>query len=181
MTVSNFYIKNWKILIFSLTTMFVLGGFSSPKSLDKKIKKEILKTFQVNNSQLDKVFIPNEIQQEVKIFDNLYKISSNHTHIGFAYVGNAKSKIARFDYLVLFNTEVNIVKTKVLVYREDHGGEIGSRRWLKQFIGLSVNSRAILGDNIDGISGATISVRAMTKDIDALLQSLQILKKHKLL
>jgi len=26
---------------------------------------------------------------------------------------------------------------KVLVYREDHGGEVASKRWLKQFSGKS--------------------------------------------
>ena len=53
-----------------------------------------------------------------------------------------------------------------MVYREDYGGEIGSKRWLSQFI--SKNRDSILGyeEEITKISGATISVKSMTASIN---------------
>jgi len=67
------------------------------------------------------------------------------------------------------------VKSKVLVYREDYGGEIGSKRWLKQFIGKTHGDSLIYGDNIVAIAGATISVRSMTQAINDVLASIKIL------
>ena len=43
-----------------------------------------------------------------------------------------------------------------MVYREDYGGEISSKRWLSQFNNSNLNSRFEYGDNISAISGATI-------------------------
>ena len=71
-----------------------------------------------------------------------------------------------------------IAKSKVLVYREDYGGEIGSKRWLKQFIGKTENDSLKYGDDIVAISGATISVRSMTTAINNLLASIKILRQN---
>lgn len=38
-----------------------------------------------------------------------------------------------------------------------HGQQIGSQRWLKQFIGKTKNDNLEIGKDISGISGATIS------------------------
>ena len=68
-----------------------------------------------------------------------------------------------------------------MVYREDYGGEIGSKRWLKQFIGKTQNDELKYQDNIVAISGATISVRSMTSAVNDLLHSLKILHSKQIL
>ena len=82
---------------------------------------------------------------------------------------------------ISINTELKVVHTKVLVYREEYGGEIGSKRWLKQFIGKTGGDRVNHETNIDGIAGATISVRSMTSAMDELLQTIGILQKNQVL
>ena len=74
-----------------------------------------------------------------------------------------------------------MLKTKVLVYREDYGGEIGSKRWLKQFIGKTQHDELRYGDNIVAISGATISVRSMTHAMNNILASLKIIHEKNIL
>ena len=86
-----------------------------------------------------------------------------------------------FDYLVLLDKDLVVLKTKILVYREDYGGEIGSKRWLKQFIGKTQNDELKYGDNIVGISGATISVQVMTNAMNNLLRSLKLLHDKNIL
>jgi hypothetical protein len=56
-----------------------------------------------------------------------------------------------------------IVAARVLVYRESRGGEIRYPVFLKQYIGAQLNSSGMLSHNIDGISGATLSVNAMSR------------------
>ena len=109
---------------------------------------------------------------------NLFKITSKEKTLGYGYIGNAPSKTATFDYLVLFDEAFIITKSKVLVYREEYGGEIGSKRWLKQFLGASPSTSELqYNDDIIPISGATISVRSMTKAMNNVLQSIAILQK----
>ena len=101
--------------------------------------------------------------------------------MGYAYVGKAPSKTDEFDYIVLFDQNLIVVKTKVLAYREDYGGEIGSKRWLKQFIGSSKESNYRLHDNIVAIAGATISVNSMTNAMNRVLKSIGELQELNIL
>ena len=111
---------------------------------------------------------------------NFFKILMAGNHVGYGYIGNAPSKTATFDYLVLFDTRFIVTKSSVLVYREEYGGEIGSKRWLRQFDGTSSNSPdMVYQKDIIPISGATISVQSMTKAMNDLLKSLGTLKDLK--
>jgi hypothetical protein len=111
---------------------------------------------------------------------NFFKIFVNDKHRGYGYIGNAPSKTATFDYLVLFDTNFIVVKSSVLIYREEYGGEIGSRRWLQQFDGTSsATPELVYRKDIIPISGATISVQSMTKAMNELLQSIGVLINQK--
>ncbi len=54
-----------------------------------------------------------------------------------------------------------IVQASILAYRESRGGEVRHANFLKQYQGVSLKPDYYLDKNIDGISGATLSVRAM--------------------
>ena len=56
-----------------------------------------------------------------------------------------------------------IQKLKVLVFRESRGGEIRHSFFTKQFKQIGLTSDNKLEKNIDGISGATLSVTALKK------------------
>lgn len=56
-----------------------------------------------------------------------------------------------------------IKQVQVLAYRESRGGEIKYAAFLDQYEGISLNSQYQLDHSIDGISGATLSVRAMER------------------
>jgi len=53
-----------------------------------------------------------------------------------------------------------IVRSEVLTYRERRGQEIRSQRFLRQFIGAALRDGHDLDRRIDGITGATISVKS---------------------
>jgi len=151
--------------------------------LDKKIHKEIQKTFESALYTLEPIEIPEKLNSELPaaMKRGFRKIRSSEALLGYVFVGFAPSKTAKYDYLVLFDSNARVVHAKVLVYREEYGGEIGSKRWLRQFNGMDGNDRVGLDTNIDAISGATISVRSMTIAMDNLLQSVGMLQKKGLL
>ena len=85
-----------------------------------------------------------------------------------AFIGYARSKYKTFDYLVLLDKDNTIKLVKILVYRENYGYEITSKRWLaRNFIGIS-EPRVF----VDAISGATISVNSLKYSINYLLKQL---------
>ena len=54
-----------------------------------------------------------------------------------------------------------ILQVSILAYRESRGGEVRHANFLKQYQGASLQKDAQLNKTIDGISGATLSVRAV--------------------
>ncbi len=165
------------ILIASFALLFVSSGL--PKNLQKKVDKVIKNTYNVEEFTFEaKTFDAGIVKTLPSEFgaDNFFKINNADSLLGYAYISKAPSKTDAFDYLILLNKDLVIEKAKVLVYREDYGGEIGSKRWLKQFIGKTPKDELKYQQNIVAISGATISVRSMTSAVNDLLRSLQILQ-----
>jgi len=56
-----------------------------------------------------------------------------------------------------------IEQVKVLVFRESRGGEVRYPFFTEQFLGSQITTNHSLSQNVDGISGATLSVRALKK------------------
>jgi Na+-translocating ferredoxin:NAD+ oxidoreductase RnfG subunit len=162
-----------------LGLLFILASFGLPRNINKKVNKEISSVFEITDFSIEMITISDAINATLptKINkDNLFKIVNNNQLIGYFYLGKAPSKTDEFDYLVVFDQDLNVVKTKVLIYREDYGNEIGSKRWLKQFIGKTSADSLIYGQDIDAISGATISANSMTYAMSNLLKTITILK-----
>lgn len=63
--------------------------------------------------------------------------------------------------LVIANNAIE--SAEVLVFRESRGWEIKYEFFTRQFIGAQLQQGERLNRDIDGISGATLSVKAMTK------------------
>ena len=174
------YIKQPIILLVSI---FLLSSGLS-KSIQKKVDKQIIEVFNVEEFTFTEFKIDSELTNTLPSTfnqNNLFKIETEDSFLGYAYISKAFGKVDYFDYLVLLDKDLIILKTKILVYREDYGGEIGSKRWLKQFIGKTHNDDLRYGDNIAAISGATVSVQVMTNAMNNLLKSLKILHSKNIL
>ena len=119
--------------------------------------------------QLDKQ-IKNKVENQVKqkfYRDKLYywTISQDDTTIAYAFLDNVIGKSMPITFLVILNINGNIINTNVIKYREAYGGEVGNKGWLQQFLYRNNNSSYNIGKDINGISGATISVKSMSRGI----------------
>lgn len=166
--------------LFGFSLLFL--SFSVPEKVEKKADKEIAKFFEIKDFSKDFIVInDNALDKLPANFsnNNFFKITNNGNILGYGYIGNAPSKTATFDYLVLFDSDFIVTKSKVLIYREEYGGEIGSKRWLKQFNGSSSETKKLeLVKDIIPIAGATISTQSMTKAMNELFESLKILRQE---
>ena len=56
-----------------------------------------------------------------------------------------------------------VERVQILIYRESHGWEVRYPFFTDQFRGMTLRQENELSSRVDGISGATLSVRAITK------------------
>jgi Na+-translocating ferredoxin:NAD+ oxidoreductase RnfG subunit len=70
-----------------------------------------------------------------------------------------------------------LIAVEVLEFRESRGDEIKSEGFRAQFAGIALNAEGELNRHVDGISGATYSVRAMQKIVKLTLYLQQQLDK----
>jgi len=106
-----------------------------------------------------------------------WKITKSDTVVGYALLDNVKGKSLPITFMVIFDPEGIIISTHVVKYRESIGGEISNWRWNRQFSGRNHQSSFSVGKDIDGISGATISVNAMTRGILKLTILMEIIRE----
>lgn len=108
--------------------------------------------------------------------DGFYKIETGIGAPAWMYVGQAESMKNVFDFIIIFDQSLTVIKSKVLIYREQHGAQIATVRWLSQFDGMKAGNKISLGSEVDGISGATISANNMTNAVSEVLQALAFLR-----
>lgn len=162
----------WIIVIISVT----LFSFDLSKAGVKKMDKTLAKLWPENVVTKKALNLSAEAKNKLsfKLSDNtLYQILKDNELVAHAYLSKGFGKMNEFDYMVVFNKDLSILKVRVLVYREGQGGEIGSTRWLKQFVGKSDPKNMKFGYDIQNISGATLSARSLTEDVKKVTKRMQ--------
>jgi len=171
------------IFILLIFTSFGIRGQETSENLPRRVSKSVEKTFGKENLQLENL-TENQIDNFTASYEgNFYGLKQNGQNetTGYLHIGRVKTcrsggcsaqetnseqhSSEYFDYVILFDTEANIELVKIFNYQATHGQEITARGWLKQFLGFSGSDSLEVGKDIDTISGATISVYAITSDV----------------
>lgn len=102
----------------------------------------------------------------------VYRVVRGEALLGFALVRNVKGKDQPITYLVATDSTLHLRDIDILVYREAYGGEVAYEPWRRQFRGKGPGDALTPDEDIRGISGATISVHAVTTGVRRTLQDL---------
>lgn len=103
---------------------------------------------------------------------SILRVSRNDSLLGFAQVGNVIGKDQPITFLVAIDPADRLRDIDILVYREPYGGEVAYDPWRRQFRGRTAADSLRVGREIRSISGATISVNAVTLGVKRLLANL---------
>ena len=103
---------------------------------------------------------------------NVLRVSRGDSLLGFAEVGNVIGKDQPITFLVAIDTADRLKDVDILVYREPYGGEVAYEPWRRQFRGHVAGDSLRVGKEIRSISGATISVNAVTHAVRQMLAEL---------
>ena len=161
------------LIILSLASTSVATFSYLPDYLTKKMNRQLAKIFgkELNVKEVS-------IADSLAIDHQIFEVYTADTVSGYSIITRAlgcriggcdkpsKDTIAfeQFFFLTAFDKQKNIKKVRVLEYSSDHGYQIANKGWLKQF---ENGEKFAVGKNIDGISGATISVHSITKGVNS--------------
>tara|TARA_B100000029_G_C17594020_1_gene963441 strand:+ start:587 stop:1108 length:522 start_codon:yes stop_codon:yes gene_type:complete len=161
-----------KILLIALFLNLFLGSQIKEKTLqviNDYYQKEIdIKEFKFQISKKIKKQIQNQIKQKFYRDQIYYWTIKIDDKIHYALMDNTIGKTMPITFLVMFNENQEVIHSSIIKYRESYGGEISGKKWLAQFIGMKQDSLYKHGKEIDGITGATLSVKSFTKGISKL-------------
>lgn len=165
------YMKLIVILLISLVFQFEADRIL--ESNRNKIDKTIAKEWDTGPYHLERI-IPADTSnsQDERTF---YRVNDPGDQLaGYLILASSKGRYDYFDYMILASRAGMVEKVEILVYRSDHGSEICSKSWLKQFTGNS-GEPLEYGKDIDALSGATFSASSLTGDIPAVMAELRLL------
>ena len=172
-----------RLTVLFLFTILLLSVSEKDRN-KKKVSKQIKSVLSIENFELSNIDVDNSIKEEIWDqfnYSKFKKIIHNDKLIGYSYESKAPSMHYEFDYLIILGLDLKIIDSKVLVYRENWGGEIGSKRWLKQFKHKGKDDRLKYMQDISAISGATISVKSMIETVNLFLDSVNKLNQNSVL
>jgi Na+-translocating ferredoxin:NAD+ oxidoreductase RnfG subunit len=89
-------------------------------------------------------------------------VATTGAHVdGYAIIDDEKGQHEAITFAVKLSPEGAVERHEVMVYRESYGEEITDPRFRKQFVGKTVKDPVRAGQDIDVVTGATISSRSM--------------------
>jgi hypothetical protein len=174
-------------MIFALLITLSCFSRDEVEYQNKRIISSLKKFGITGFSQLEEVSCNSTIQLEIQ--GKFFKINSKVSNVKYVFVGRvnscraggcsipgktqANTESEYFDYFILFDSSKAVKQVEVFNYQATHGYEITAKGWLKQFTGFNGKDTLVVNKDIDGISGATVSVFAITGDIQ---QKVRLLK-----
>jgi thiamine biosynthesis lipoprotein ApbE len=96
----------------------------------------------------------------------------------FAIIDNVIGKHRPITYLLALGADLKVRFVEIMAYRESRGGQVRSKTWRHQFVGKASGDRLRVGRSIDNIVGATLSCRALAKDISKNLILAQLISQQ---
>lgn len=173
-------IMGFLFLIFSLISSSALCQstvFLTPADALKLIfkdSKEVIK---------EEHLVTPEIQEEVKKLLGYELPKSNYPFYigktdgkvdGYAVIDEQIGKVMPITFMTRINPDGKVAQVEVMVYRESHGGEVATKRFLNQFKEKNLQEELRLGKNVVHVTGATLSSQALVKGVKRDLALYQI-------
>lgn len=105
------------------------------------------------------------------------RVMQGDTQVGWFVTDQVIGKFEKIDYAVGLDMAGNVSRVEVVRYRESHGHEVAERKWLAQFEGATAASPLKGGKDIDGISGATLSVVHVSEGVRRVVRLIAALRR----
>jgi len=144
---------------FISSQLFARGTYQEPKAFLEDV-------FDGNVPVVSKLWIQKETKQQVRSILGhdlgVLRVSYWREGVRTAWILEEIGKSLPITVGIVINAN-KIEKVNILIFRESRGWEVRHPFYTDQFIDVKLNDKIELDKGIDGISGATLSVRAVNR------------------
>ena len=186
--------KIFTIIVLGITSLIINGYNGEEINFNPRLlQKELNILLCDEDYRMQEIQLPDSITVDSKVSGKFFTIMCIREEKYHAYVGRVNNRRSGdysnqinnasegeyeyFDYFILFDSQVRVRVVRVYNYEATYGHEITVKSWLNQFIGFDGTKTLRLGKEIDSISGATISAKSITDDIQVKTSFLKSLEK----
>ena len=96
---------------------------------------------------------------------------------GFVVADEVVGKVELISYAVAVALDGAVRQIEILSYRESHGHEIRLPAWRRQFVGKGPTAAIRVGEDINNISGATLSCSHVTDGVRRIVAVLALARR----
>ncbi|MGB3049958.1 MAG: FMN-binding protein [Polyangiales bacterium] len=141
--------------------------FSVRGLLTEQFRRSELVDFQrIQLSEKEREVLGKRLGQKLEKGEYIFYVAHSGGEVdGYALFDREIGQHEYIDFATFFDGEGRVTRVEVVAYREPYGEGIRSKRFRKQFVGKEAASGFRPGHDIDVISGATLSARAMAKAV----------------
>lgn len=141
----------------------------------KKVKKEKVWLTDTQTAAIQKL-LGDQVKYDERRATHYFGLDEADKPMGAMVIGNEIGRSYPITFMVVINLDGTVKDVEIMVYREPHGWEVRFESFLSQFFGRNGGDPF---DNINNITGATLSVRSMTKGVKKAVAEFQVIYKDK--
>lgn len=104
----------------------------------------------------------------------IFQAQKNNIPLGVAVIAEQVGLYKPITFLVKVDPQGQADGVWIMVYRESRGGEVRRQRFLTQYKGKKTNDPIRINRDIIGITGATLSVRALNAGVKKILTVIDV-------
>jgi Na+-translocating ferredoxin:NAD+ oxidoreductase RnfG subunit len=97
--------------------------------------------------------------------------------LGYVVADAVIGKVELIGYAVGIALDGSVKQVEILSYRESHGFEIRLPAWRRQFVGKGPASELRVGEDIENISGATLSCTHVTDGVRRIVAVIALVRR----
>ncbi len=126
-----------------------------------KSEKIITEQKQLTDEQIKKV--ANLLRVQVSKEQVFFRATTTNLLDGYAMIINEVGKDQYITFIVALTPEFKVSRVALMIFRETRGWEVQDARFSNQFKNKTSKDRLLIGADIVGITGATLSARAFCR------------------
>jgi len=178
--------KLFLFVLYLLASGGVAINATPPTNFEKALMSELKKQFNKSEFSLRPITVP----ERFKVNGNYFAVNTavnqqvKYVYMGRIFTNRSGAQVDTassdfLDYMILYSPTFSVQKVKVVRFSSEHGAEVCSSGWLKQFVGHTPGKSLTVGKNVDAVSGATATVNVFTFDIQSKTYILKELENKK--
>jgi Na+-translocating ferredoxin:NAD+ oxidoreductase RnfG subunit len=159
-----------QIIALIVANLLVLVCIAScGEQVQKSSERTGLASVKVSFSSATEVILMDKTQDERTAghpeFLEISKVIGDSEVIGYMVDTEVTARSGPFRIRTILDLKFNVIKASVLKYLWVRGGDVRKKKFTDQFTGKGPKDAFRVGGDIDSITGATISSKAMSKGV----------------